>query len=478
MSQEMSVLSHLLARVNFPIYSVRTLSERHILVAGGGGPSKTGVANNLDVYELVYDSHSNSCKARLITHYDTGSRAVMNMCVVPKDNYCYQLFCGGMDGLCTQYDLKLNVESRRRESSSSPTRRERSYSEVSLRRRRLSSRSESLDKENDINASNSQTQDAEQPVIRQHSRKDSKPKMSDETNGVPDFTFDIKQQKFFKTDFNSNVEESFQKIVKFSSEGNMLITGGSDGHIRLWSLPKLTQILVIKAHTNEVDDLDINSNGTQIVSVSRDSKGFIWNTSDGKLKTELIYELPKDKSTENGKNGVVLNKYIYRGCRYVPIQGDTNNYSLVTIMNPLIHSKPAKSSYICKWSTQSYKPELMVSAGNESLSTISVSDDGRFIGVGTLTGSVDVYIAFSLQRVYHLSAAHNIFVTAVEFLKSTEATQQLTGGNEASLVSVSVDNHIVVHHIPKRATLGFLGSTAFFIIFMLIIYILMSYLGI
>lgn len=35
----------LLARVNFPLYTVEMLTNRHCLVAGGGGSSKTGVAN-------------------------------------------------------------------------------------------------------------------------------------------------------------------------------------------------------------------------------------------------------------------------------------------------------------------------------------------------------------------------------------------------------------------------------------------------
>lgn len=35
----------LLARVNFPLYSIEMLTSRHVLVAGGGGSSKTGVAN-------------------------------------------------------------------------------------------------------------------------------------------------------------------------------------------------------------------------------------------------------------------------------------------------------------------------------------------------------------------------------------------------------------------------------------------------
>lgn len=35
----------LLARVDFPLYTLQTLTNRHVLVAGGGGASKTGVAN-------------------------------------------------------------------------------------------------------------------------------------------------------------------------------------------------------------------------------------------------------------------------------------------------------------------------------------------------------------------------------------------------------------------------------------------------
>lgn len=35
----------LLARVNFPLYTVQMLTSRHVLVGGGGGAANTGVAN-------------------------------------------------------------------------------------------------------------------------------------------------------------------------------------------------------------------------------------------------------------------------------------------------------------------------------------------------------------------------------------------------------------------------------------------------
>lgn len=46
----------LLARVNFPLYAVDMLTSRHVLVAGGGGSSKTGVANGFVscLFKLCY----------------------------------------------------------------------------------------------------------------------------------------------------------------------------------------------------------------------------------------------------------------------------------------------------------------------------------------------------------------------------------------------------------------------------------------
>lgn len=38
-------IDNVLARINFPLFSVQMLTNRHVLVAGGGGSAKTGVAN-------------------------------------------------------------------------------------------------------------------------------------------------------------------------------------------------------------------------------------------------------------------------------------------------------------------------------------------------------------------------------------------------------------------------------------------------
>lgn len=67
-----SVSAHALARVNFPLFVVKTLTERHVLVAGGGGESNTGIANSIEIYELFKCPKSNTCRAKRVAHFDTG----------------------------------------------------------------------------------------------------------------------------------------------------------------------------------------------------------------------------------------------------------------------------------------------------------------------------------------------------------------------------------------------------------------------
>lgn len=49
----------LLARVNFPLYSVEMLTSRHVLVAGGGGQARTGVANGF--VSILFTNCTISC---------------------------------------------------------------------------------------------------------------------------------------------------------------------------------------------------------------------------------------------------------------------------------------------------------------------------------------------------------------------------------------------------------------------------------
>ncbi|NWS46949.1 PREB protein, partial [Probosciger aterrimus] len=80
-------------------------------------------------------------------------------------------------------------------------------------------------------------------------------------------------------------------------------------------------------------------------------------------------------------------------------------------------------------------------------------DSGTFLGLGTVTGSVAIHIAFSLQRLYYVKEAHGIVVTDVAFVPESRHGRELLAGNEAALLSVAVDSRCKLHLLPSRRSL-------------------------
>lgn len=94
---------------------------------------------------------------------------------------------------------------------------------------------------------------------------------------------------------------------------------------------------------------------------------------------------------------------------------------------------------------------------DESLASLAVRDDGRFVATGTMfTGSVSIYVAFSLQRILHIPSAHSMFVTGLEFLPHKDMDgPAITSNTEAAVLSISVDNKICIHSLSYRRKMSF-----------------------
>lgn len=423
--------NQLLARVNFPLYAVHILTERHILVAGGGGSAKTGIRNVIEIYELINDGPT--CRAESVTHYETGSEAIMN-CVIHDAGKYYLLFAG-MEGYCHVYKIKHSILE---EGINIGGKQSDDKDKVKLRKTKKAVSTDAMP-----SASEGDKPDANANVI--HSR----------------LFFDITKIESFQTDFS---DDPFQKLVRFSGTSDLLATAGSDGHVRLWKHPKLNKVFDIAAHTDDVDDIDICVFGKQIVSVSRDGYGKVWYAEKGTLVSELKYELPSKSNA----------KYRFRSCRFGFVD-DKCDMALYATLNPAVRSKPPPQCYICKWETKEFSQKKIVAAGTDMFSALAINDNGRFIGLGTQSGSVKIYIAFSLQQIYNVDKVHGIFVTGLEFLPTRGESRRITGGHEASLVSISVDNHVNIHHIPVRPSMGILTLITLLILTLFSIFIIMDF---
>ncbi|KAI5636019.1 prolactin regulatory element-binding protein [Phthorimaea operculella] len=416
----------LLARVDFPLYTVQTLTNRHILVAGGGGAANTGVANGFEIFELSHNG--TKFVAEEIMRYETGPNVVMASDVVTADGKTW--LTAGQESHCQQYRVHMRMV------DAAEMRRGSFRAENGLirRRRRTVSENDNISKKD----SNSNTTEKR-------------------------LNFEIRPLDSIQTDFGN---DPLQRVVRLSHNGKLMATGGTDGKVRVWSFPTMQLMFELQGHTKELDDLDFTPCDTRLVSIAKDGLANIWNTSKKGP--------PALKITCTPPNG---NKYLFRRCRFGLNEDKKGCYRMFTIANPLARSGKQKG-LIQLWDPTdgSLKNTVLV---NESLASLAVRDDGRFVGVGTmLSGSVDIYIAFSLQRVLHVAGAHRMFVTGVQFLPTMGYGPPVTSRSEAALLSISVDNCVAIHSLPYRSTMPAWVAIILIIFVIFSTFTLCSYLGI
>ena len=74
-------------------------------------------------------------------------------------------------------------------------------------------------------------------------------------------------------------------VGQLQMRGNTLVTGGSDGSVRVWSLEKMQCIHRLAAHDNSVTSLQFDD--ARIVSGGSDGRVKVWDLRTGMLVREL-----------------------------------------------------------------------------------------------------------------------------------------------------------------------------------------------
>lgn len=407
----------LLAKVNFPLYTVQMLTNRHVIVGGGGGSAKTGVANGFEIYELSHDGEKFIVEE--VIRHETGPSVVMN-CSTYNDKK-HSFLVAGQESHCQLYNVQTVLINNNVEV-------------------------ETLNPHNDI-----------------RNRKSKVVHTENHTNNIKKLKFVIKPSDSVQTDFLE--EEPLQRVVRISRLSKIMATGGTDGIVRLWGFPSLKPLHTLKAHKEEIDDIDFSPCQNYLISIAKDGLAILWDYTKGKEINRLTWQQPEGS------------KYLYKRCRFGVIEGEKGLSSLYMLANPTGRAGKQKS-YLQKWIPKDgslYK----VAALDESLSALAVRDDGRFVALGTMfSGSVSIYIAFSLQRVLHIPGAHSMFVTGLEFLPVSSDTHTVNSIAEAAVLSISVDNQVCIHSLPFRSTLPAWLAIIVIILTIFLTFVLCSYLGI
>lgn len=431
----------LLAKINFPLFTVQMVTSRHILVGGGGGSAKTGVANGFEIFEISHNGKSFVAEESI--RHETGPAVVMNSAVYNDGKRT--LLVAGQEGHCQLYHIRMTVESEKRNSVSDGNKTKHEDGQPRQRKKRNSSTSEN---------SNKASENSHEEKTQSNGTSKAQKRLN----------FQIKPGDSIQTDFSS-VEEPFQKVVRISRNGEIMVTGGVDGYIRVWQFPTMNRIHNIKAHTKEVDDIDICPESLTVASVSKDGACFLWSLKNGKKTCTLTWQTPANT------------KYLYKRCRFGIRGNGTEVDSLFTLANPLVGARNGKS-FLQLWEPSGGKLRKSY-AFNENLAALAVRDDGMFVAVGTMfSGSVSIHIAFSLQRIMVVNKAHNQFVTGLEFLPTSLDGPAITCPYEAAVVSISVDNRVCIHQVPFRNTMPVWLVLVLMVLLLCASFTVCSYLGV
>ncbi|XP_066930827.1 guanine nucleotide-exchange factor SEC12-like [Clytia hemisphaerica] len=255
----------------------------------------------------------------------------------------------------------------------------------------------------------------------------------------------------------------YQKCVRFTPDNQHLITGGSNGYCRVFKYPTLEQRFDIKAHTTELDEIDVHPNSKLFVSVSKDASAGLWGVNDGKKQLELSFAI--DKKDDDF--------YRFRNCRFSENK-DSKTIYLYTTHIPRKYSRTKADSCLVKWNTQKWIPERTEFIKTHIPSSLNVSKNGAFLGVGTAEGSILLYISWNMRHMRTIDNIHDSFITGLSFIPENRVLCEEMG-HEAGVLTCSIDNNCTLSLFPMRTGISFHLFLFVFVCFMVIMFNIITY---
>ncbi len=203
--------------------------------------------------------------------------------------------------------------------------------------------------------------------------------------------------KTFRTDFTDGAVDSYQKLVKFSPDGSIFATSGTDGFIRVWNGSKKTEITV----------------GSEVADMAFLDEHLLVYVVEGKM---VCYDI--------SKGSPIYDRSSSDGWQYRCVQVSDNR--IYTIEN----SKDRRYSRVSVFDGGELVSSRPVSV-RKAITTFNASSGlGSF---GCADGSIGVIRLSDLSTCFFKHAVHSFAVTSIQITDVQNGYLLLSGSADGSV---------------------------------------------
>ncbi|KAL8291360.1 hypothetical protein RQP46_002338 [Phenoliferia psychrophenolica] len=371
--------AHFSLDVKFPCYAIEFLGDRLIVLAGGGGSSKTGIANRLSTYKIDVTGRS----FELVEQHDLSKEEDAPM------------------------SLAVNPQARPR------------HRQLPVIRAKQTAHVQTKAIIAGINSSSAELAKGTNNNLRLFEYSD---------DGI---TFKSAQQTITSTN-----EDHYQKVTAFSrSTPTLVAIGSTNAQLSLLSYPSLEDVFppIMYDEGDEIYDTDFNDDGDMVIATSS-KKLVVWSTKAGKdgKHAEPVQTIERP----------VLKKELACTFRAGKFGRKTTKANIYTVVNaaPAVRSRKAgpgeKKSFVSMWDTKTWKLVKTRVVSQRPLTAFDISLDGTLLAFGSSDLSVGVLDAVNLRSIMTILKAHDFPVTALRFNPTADLVVSGSADNSVRVISI------------------------------------------
>ncbi|RKP05412.1 quinon protein alcohol dehydrogenase-like superfamily [Thamnocephalis sphaerospora] len=198
---------------------------------------------------------------------------------------------------------------------------------------------------------------------------------------------------------SSNDTDNYLKTIRISKDGKHVVCGSSGGQLSIFKYPSMELAYPAKSCSKDIDDLDLDPDCDKVAAAEMvcDNELSVWSLSSGKQLETL------DSPIINGKL-----KCRFRACCFG--RGESIGSLFVAI-----NSEDRKHALLCKLHAISYRKQQQESIGRSPVTSLCISNEGRWLAFATADLSVGIVCAQKLDVVRLFEQVHTFAITTLAF---------------------------------------------------------------